>query len=183
MVKLFLIGYRCTGKSTVGRILACKLGWPYYDTDDIIEEEMDCSIRELVTVAGWDAFRTQEKKTLRTLSQRTHGVIATGGGVVLDPENVQVMRESGLVCWLVAEPQTICRRLIMDAQSYERRPPLAGSDPCLEVGEILRQRHSYYEAAAHFKVTTEEKNPEEITREIIDLLATYNHGSLIARVE
>lgn len=128
------------------------------------------SIRELVRQEGWRDFRTREKNTLAALTFHDRCVVATGGGVVTDPENVARMRASGIVCWLVAEPMTICRRMMTDPQSQDRRPPLNDAGLLEETVNMLAQRMAAYEQAAHFSITTDGREPEEIAAEIIALL-------------
>ncbi len=86
-MKVILIGYRATGKSTVGTLLSAKLKIPFVDTDMLVEKNMEMPIKEIVALHGWDFFRNKEKETVLTLTQEGTCVIATGGGVVLDKEN------------------------------------------------------------------------------------------------
>ena len=83
-MKVVLIGYRATGKSTVGRILSAKLKIAFWDTDLMVEKSMAMPVKEIVALHGWDFFRAKEKETIKYLTQKEAWVIATGGGVVLD---------------------------------------------------------------------------------------------------
>jgi shikimate kinase len=87
MMKIIVIGYRCTGKTSVGKKIAERLGIPFNDTDEIIQSHTNKTIWEIVDEKGWDAFRAEERATIRKLSSLTDGVIAAGGGAVTDPEN------------------------------------------------------------------------------------------------
>ncbi|MBN1470985.1 MAG: shikimate kinase, partial [Syntrophaceae bacterium] len=108
-MKVVLIGYRATGKSTVGRLLAAKLKIPFWDTDAMVEKVIDMPIKEIVALHGWDYFREKEKETIKFLMQKEDCVIATGGGVVLFRENIDLLKQnvdllkkSGVIIWLNA---------------------------------------------------------------------------------
>src|SRR5262249_557274 len=120
---LFLIGYRCTGKTTVARLLAENLGWDWIDADSALEARYEKSIRQIFAEEGEAGFRDKEKKIFAELCQLRGHVIATGGGVVLRDINRQRMRSSGKVVWLTAEARTIWNRLQADPITAERRPP------------------------------------------------------------
>ncbi|MEN8689983.1 MAG: shikimate kinase, partial [Desulfobacterales bacterium] len=102
MNNLFLIGYRCTGKTSAGRTLAAKLGWTFVDSDRVITVEIGCSIAEFIAANGWAAFRETERKVIIRLSEMDRQVVAAGGGAVIADENVERMRSSGKVIWLQA---------------------------------------------------------------------------------
>jgi len=128
-MKVVLIGYRATGKSTVGRILADKLNIAFRDTDAMIEENMEMPIKEIVAIHGWDYFRAKERETIKTLTQKEDCVIATGGGVVLFRENidllkqnVDLLKQAGVIIWLNAPLQDIIDRLKQDAKKEAKRP-------------------------------------------------------------
>lgn len=162
---LYLIGYRASGKSSVGRVLGSRLRWPFLDMDREIERRTGRSIRELVEAEGWEAFRLREKELVREIAQRKGLVVATGGGVVLDPRNVEDLRASGLVVLLWVDPEEIVRRLAFDPQEG-RRPPLKG-DLLGEVREVLEERREKYFSAAHLVVEATSKVPEEVAQEIL----------------
>jgi shikimate kinase len=111
---LFLVGYRCTGKTSVGRTLADLLRRPFVDTDAIVAAEACRAIRDIVSQRGWDYFRDRERSVVRRVCRGKGQVVATGGGVVLDPSNVSAVRRSGWVVWLKCRPATIHRRMTSD---------------------------------------------------------------------
>ena len=128
-MKVVLIGYRATGKSTVGRILADKLKINFWDTDAMVEKNMEMPIKEIVALHGWDYFRAKEKEIIKFLIQKEDCVISTGGGVVLYRENVNLLKQnvdllkqSGVIIWLNAPLQDIIDRLKKDAQKEDTRP-------------------------------------------------------------
>lgn len=162
---IILIGYRGCGKTTVGTILSRELGRPFVDMDLVIEGKYGLCLAEVIERFGWEHFRKEEKAQILRFSQRLGLVVATGGGVVLDPENVCLLRASGWVFLLWASPEEIVKRLAADPQP-SRRPPLKGS-LLEEVHEVLREREAKYREAAHFVVESSGRSPEEVAREIL----------------
>ncbi|MEN6639518.1 MAG: shikimate kinase [Smithella sp.] len=176
-MKVVLIGYRATGKSTVGRILADKLNIAFRDTDAMIEENMEMPIKEIVAIHGWDYFRAKERETIKTLTQKEDCVIATGGGVVLFRENidllkqnVDLLKQAGVIIWLNAPLQDIIDRLKQDAKKEAKRPQFTPGNIVQETIDIMRQRLPLYQSAADYTVDTLNKNPEEIAEEIYQYL-------------
>ena len=166
-MNIILIGYRCSGKSAVGRILAKDLGLKLVDTDQVLEERVGCTIDQYVAENGWDPFRMIEKMVVRSVSGQGNRVIATGGGVVLDLENVHYLRESGWVIWLKTSLSTLHERMKRDEESGRVRPGLAGGSPLAEIEAILAQRTPLYDRASDYVVNTDEKSPRMVSKEII----------------
>jgi shikimate kinase len=154
-MNLFLIGYRCTGKSTVGKRLAARISWAFIDTDAAVVAGTGVSISELVAREGWPAFRRAERDVIDRLCRKERQVVATGGGVVLDEENVRKMRGAGRVIWLTASPETIRRRMLADDASPGQRPPLTDGGLDAEIRETLTRRRDRYAAAADMTVDTD----------------------------
>jgi shikimate kinase len=165
-MNLILIGYRCTGKSSVGRKLSELLHAPFCDTDFLIELNAGKSIRQMVEEEGWPFFREREKDVVRQLAEVQGGVIATGGGVVLDGENRAVLKKAGVCVWLVADVETILGRMEADAATAGQRPPLSDKDVRREVTEGLAEREPLYRDLADVSVNTAGRRPEEIVRRI-----------------
>ncbi len=164
---LVLIGYRATGKTAVGALLARKLGRAFVDLDQVLEEEMGRSIAELVAEKGWAEFRRREKELVARYGQTRGLVLATGGGAVLDPENVEVLRKNGVVIWLQAEPATIRDRLRRDEPKESQRPSLTGSGTLDEVTEVLRTRTPLYVAAAHVVIDTAGHSVPQVVEKVL----------------
>ena len=101
-MNIVLIGYRCTGKSSIGELLSRRLKWGFVDTDELIEREAGLNIEDIVAKKGWDEFRRIEKEVVKKVSCFDSFVIATGGGVVLDPENVSRLQKNGWIIWLLS---------------------------------------------------------------------------------
>ena len=106
-MNLFLIGYRCTGKSSVGRSLSTRLGRPFVDTDSLLVSERGMSIKQIVDTYGWEVFRQIEHATVKLVCSMDRRVVATGGGVVLNADDVTLMQKGGRIVWLRATPETI----------------------------------------------------------------------------
>ncbi|HMK65559.1 MAG TPA: shikimate kinase [Thermodesulfobacteriota bacterium] len=166
-MQIILIGYRCTGKSSVGRQLAEKLDLTFYDTDQMITAHIGKSIRELVAEKGWAAFRREEKNIIDKIAFWGPAVIALGGGAILDPENRATIRASGTVIWLSAGLETILKRMSSDSLNADNRPSLTDKSWHEEVRETLEQRISIYRDLALMQVDTEGKSIEEISSEIV----------------
>ena len=161
---LYLIGYRGTGKSTVARVVAARLGRPWCDADQLLEQTHGKSIRQIFADEGEAGFRAKEAAILQGLSTRTTSVIATGGGVVLLPENRALLKQ-GHVVWLQAAPEAIWRRLQADAATAERRPNLAQGGMA-EIEQLLTQREPFYRECAQHVVDATSASPEAIADDI-----------------
>lgn len=173
-MNLYLIGYRCTGKSSVGRLLAEAMDWTFVDMDQELVSEAGIPIEEIVDSRGWKYFRDQESKLLQQLSRATEQVISTGGGVVTVPENITIMHGSGKVVWLHASPGTIAARMEADKSTADQRPPLHGDDSVVEIEEVLAERLPLYDEAMHLQVETDDLSVEEVSESIIRWLKTLS---------
>jgi shikimate kinase len=169
-MKVVLIGYRATGKSTVGRILSAKLKIAFWDADAMLEKSMAMPVKEIVALHGWDFFRAKEKETIKTLAQKNTCVIATGGGVVLAQENVDLLKQVGVIIWLNAPLQDIVDRLNKDAQSAAIRPQFTDGNIVQETVDMMKQRILLYENAADHTVDTASKSAVQVAEEIYQYL-------------
>jgi len=169
-VNVVLIGYRGTGKSTVGRKIADTLKMPFYDTDALIQKRTGRVIKEIVEEGGWEAFRKEEKKVIRGLSSIRGSVIATGGGAVMDEGNLTILKRRGFFIWLTADVGTIIERMEKDKISDEQRPSLSKDDLYRETADILAMRMPVYSDLADFTVDTSGKNIDRVAREICRVL-------------
>ncbi len=166
-MNIFLIGYRCTGKTTVGRRLAVLTGRRFVDTDDCFTDRHGVTITEFVADYGWEAFRKQESVVLDTVSREDGNVVSTGGGIVLKPENVSLMKDRGLVVWLMASKETILDRMSADPASADFRPGLTDYPLQEEIARTLAERTPLYENAMDLSVDTEGMAVEDICRRVI----------------
>ena len=144
MTNLILIGYRGTGKTTVGRRLAERLDWAFVDADDAVERAAGKSIAEIFAADGETAFRDLEQQTVAELTQRPNTVVSLGGGAVLRSENRAAIRAGGTVVWLTASPTTIHARINADATTGARRPNLTSQGGLAEIKQLLHQREAFY---------------------------------------
>ena len=174
MMKIILIGYRCTGKTSVGKKIAEQLGIPFFDTDEIIQKHTGNSIREIVDEKGWDAFRAEERATIKKLSSLTDGIIAAGGGSVMDAENRKALKQDGLCVWLTADVSTIVARMKNDRTTTTQRPPLSDGGLERETVEILEAREPFYQEMADCIVDTAGKGIDAVIDEVCSELAHYD---------
>ena len=169
-MQVILIGYRATGKTTLARLLAGRLGWQWIDADVEIERRAGKSIAEIFADEGEPAFRDLEADVIADLCQRERLVLAAGGGAPLRPESRRAMRASGKVVWLKAAAETIHGRMLRDATTADRRPDLTSRGGLEEIIELVTAREPIYQESAHLQVDTEGKDPQQIAAEILDRL-------------
>ncbi len=168
---LYLTGFRGTGKTSVGRILAPSLGRPFVDLDQIISSDAGKSIREIFDEGGESLFRDLETSALRKVSHASSSVISLGGGAILRDENADIIRQSGVCFWLDCDATTIAQRLSEDAATREQRPALTGLGELEEIREMLKQRHSRYEQTSDHRVDTNQRSIEQVAETILGILA------------
>ena len=178
LFNVFLIGYRCTGKSSVGRLLAATLGRSFVDTDSLVVSENGMSIREIVDSRGWEVFRRLEHIALQQVCSMDRRVAATGGGIVLDIDNVELMKKSGRIIWLRASSETIKARMSQDQASETLRPALTSTDSISEIEETLAKRAPLYKQAMDFWVDTDSARLDEIRDVILRRLIELDNDGL-----
>ncbi len=128
-------------------------------------------ISEIIELSGWDVFRNMEKTIIRKVCSKTGFVVATGGGAVLDNDNVISMKKSGTLVWLKASPETIKKRMAQDPTSKDFRPPLTSKGFIDEIEETVISRNPYYSKAMNFYVDTDFKSIDEIFDLIINKIS------------
>lgn len=170
VMNIVLIGYRCSGKTTVGKLLARDLKREFLDTDRLIERKTGLPIHSYVSQKGWSDFRAVEREVVSDVASRDDLVIATGGGVVIDRENVRNLKKNGWVVWLDTEVPVIRERMKKTQKSDEFRPALSGTDPLKEIEMILHERAPFYEDAGDHTVDTNGQNPVEVGQAIMRAL-------------
>ena len=169
-MNLFLIGYRCSGKTTIGKSIAMTIDWPFVDSDLLVIKESGKSIKDIIDTEGWDAFRHMERSALKQICTDDRQVVATGGGVVLDEANIQAMKTSGMVVWLDATAETIQKRMLQDRNTGNFRPALTDKGRIEEIEGMLLKRNPYYDSASDFYIGTDDVPVSEITKRIIKKL-------------
>lgn len=173
---IYLTGYRSTGKTTVGRSLADVLGLDFADADEVLTAEAGKDVASIVAEEGWEGFRDRESAVLERLAEHGGIVVATGGGVILRPQNTEIMRQTGTVVWLTAEPGVIRSRMGADSVTPSQRPSLTGQDALAEIESVLLQRGPLYAAAAHVTIATDDLAVSEIVREIFEQAGQCHAG-------
>ena len=156
-VNVYLIGMMGSGKSTIGKILAQKLNYRFFDTDILIEKVAQRTIPEIFATEGESYFRDLETKVLQELSAYNHSAIATGGGIVEKPVNWSFLRQ-GLIVWLDADLEVLQQRVAQDTNR-----PLAG-----KLKLLLAKRRSLYAQADLQVISDRIKTPEQVATEIIN---------------
>jgi shikimate kinase len=173
-MNLFLIGYRCSGKTTIGKSIAMTIDWSFVDSDILVIQECGKTIKDIIATAGWDAFRRMERSTLKQICTKERQVVATGGGVVLDKANIKTMKTNGMVIWLGATAETIQKRMLQDKNTGNFRPALTDKGRMEEIEDMLLKRNPYYESASDFCIHTDNMPVYEITNKILDKLNEKN---------
>jgi shikimate kinase len=167
---LVLIGYRATGKTSVGIRLAEALHRPFVDLDQVLVSEAGRSVADIVAQDGWAEFRRLEKALVARYRDAQRLVLATGGGVVLNPNNVAALRENGIIIWLTADPAAIQARLAQDQPRDANRPSLTGEDTVREVLEVLEARAPLYQAAAQISIDTTHRSVAQVVKLVLAAL-------------
>lgn len=157
------------GKSAVGRNVARKLHRRFVDLDAVIEKKQGRKVREIFDSEGEGYFRRLEKQTLREVLSENRQVIATGGGVILDSDNLQLLREKCLLIGLSASPDVLLSRVGKGA----KRPLLKGTDLRARIEELLEQRQSGY-AQAHATVDTGGLSIEQVVERVLAIINAAN---------
>lgn len=166
-MNIVLIGYRGTGKSSVGKLLAERSGRTLVSTDAEVVRRAGQAVPDIVKQHGWDHFRDLETEVCRDLAGKNQLIIDTGGGAILRKENVDQLKAMGILFWLTAEVPTISRRIGADTQ----RPSLTGAKSFVEeIEEVLRERTPKYQAAADHVIATDSKTVGEIADAIQGIL-------------
>ncbi|MEW5758601.1 MAG: shikimate kinase [Candidatus Omnitrophota bacterium] len=164
MKNIYLVGFMGTGKTAVAKMLSHKLSRPYLDLDEEIVKKEGCSINEIFEKGGETFFRKIEKQLVLEISEKNNLVVSCGGGVLLDKENVQTLKKSGIVICLNAPAEEIYERIKDD----KSRPLLKVPNPLEKIKELLHIRKPYYELADH-AVDTTGLSVEDITGKILQL--------------
>jgi shikimate kinase len=176
-VNVILIGFRGSGKTTVGRALSERLGIEFIDCDDWIERQAGISIREIFERHGETHFRTIESQALVELAKLDGKVIATGGGAALKYQNMQIFkRQDSRIFFLEVGPEAAFSRIQSDHSTRARRPALTDKDPFTEVKEQIEFRRPYYLKGADATISTDGRAVEEIVKDLLDRLGQAEGG-------
>lgn len=164
MNNIFLIGFMGCGKSTVSAYMAKEYGMDVVEMDEEIVNREKMSIPEIFESKGEAYFRDAESKLLQDLEKQDNKVVSCGGGAILRKENVELMKKSGTIVFLTAEPETILERVKDD----DNRPLLKGNKNIEYIKELLEKRYPQYEIAADLVIKTDKKEVKDICKEILE---------------
>ncbi len=173
-MNIFLTGYRCTGKSSTGKILAGLIQAPFVDTDRMIEEQWNTSIADMVHTHGWEGFRKREKQIFTRIVQSgdqkgSYQVVATGGGMVMDPDNRNLIRTRGVGVWLQADARIIAERLVRDRDFLDARPRFDDRVSLMEeTMNTIQYRQPLYRECSSLILDAGKDSPEELAHKIRD---------------
>ncbi len=173
-VGVMLVGFRATGKSTVGRMVAERLGLRFLDMDELLVGRYGPIDRQ-VAEGGWSLFREREQRLLAELAAEDGVVVATGGGAVLHKDLWPRIKRRFLVVWLHAPEQVIGARLAADERTAVQRPSLTGKDPLSEIASLLDERRPLYQAACHVRVDGAQP-AQEVAERIVALCRAGGQG-------
>jgi shikimate kinase len=166
-----LVGFMGTGKTSVGQVLARKLGWQFVEVDARIEQMAGKSTPDIFAQDGEIAFRELEIEAIKQVARSRKQVIACGGGVVLNTINITRLKDTSVLVLLTASPGTVLKRTSVDRDS---RPMLAtANDPAARIRELLKYRRPYYERSTDFMINTSKNSLEQVADQIIEKLRTY----------
>lgn len=160
--RVLLVGMMGAGKTTVGRLVAAELGWPYLDSDEEVERTTGHSVRELFATSGEAAFRAAESTVLADAVARPGpAVVSVAGGAVLDPVNRSLLRRAGVVVWLRARPATLGAR-VGDGTGR----PLLGEQPPAALARLDAERRPFYAEVADAVVDVDDLTPPEAAEQV-----------------
>lgn len=174
--RVLLVGMMGSGKTTVGRLLASRLGWRYVDSDEEVEALTGKTVKQLFESGGEQAFRPLESEALAAaVDDDEPAVVSVAGGAVLDPANRALLRKAGTVVWLRASPETLLRRIQasdrVDAEHDDHRPLLV-DDPAGTLVRLERERRPIYGEVADAVVDVDDLDPGEVVERVIQQLQT-----------
>jgi shikimate kinase len=159
---LALAGFMGTGKSSVARLACEHLQFGFLDTDELIENQTGKSITEIFAQNGEESFRALERDVVQKLAARRNTVISTGGGLIVDPDNLASLKTHALVVCLWASPEVIFERV----RSQTHRPLLKSPDPLARIRELLEQRKPLYRQA-DVMILTDHRSPKEVVQQVL----------------
>ena len=160
-----LTGFMAVGKTIVGRRVARRLNWRFVDLDRVVEEAEGMKVHEIFERNGEDYFRAAEKRALQRLMREENQVLATGGGAIVDEENLRLLKEKSLLVCLTAAPETLLHR----SGGAKKRPLLEGGDRKERIEELLRRREKSY-AQAHAIIDTDSLSVDDVVEKIVEVI-------------
>jgi shikimate kinase len=166
---IYLVGMMGAGKTTLGRALAQRLGREFVDCDRVLVERTGVAVATIFEIEGEEGFRRRESAVLAEMAKRDACVIATGGGIVLDPSNRRMLRESGTVVYLRARAESLWERTRHDSS----RPLLTTPDPRARIAELLEAREPLYKECAHLVIDTGAQSASTLVGRVLAALREH----------
>ncbi|MCX7820243.1 MAG: shikimate kinase [Brevinematales bacterium] len=167
-MNIYLIGFRGSGKTTLGKILAKELHREFVDIDRLIEEKEREKISQIFNKKGEEYFRKIESLILKEISVKDNQVVSTGGGIVISEENRKIIKETGITIYLTTDIETTHKRIQFD----KNRPQLTDKSPLEEIKFLIEKRRPYYEELADYTIDTSKNNIEQCVKNIKEFLLT-----------
>ncbi|HLD36361.1 MAG TPA: shikimate kinase [Planctomycetota bacterium] len=171
-MNIVLVGFRGTGKSSVGELLAREIKWKFVDADQYIEKRFGFMIAELFEKQGESLFRMLESDVINELCRLDSHVIAAGGGAVLKYKNVKNLKRNGMVFLLEADCDVIYQRIMKDDKAGKTRPRLTKKNMYDEIKSLMESRVPYYKQAADHTIDTSKSTPKDVVHKICEILRT-----------
>jgi len=163
-MNIYLVGFMGTGKTSVGKELARKKKWKFLDLDELIELRDKRTISDIFALEGEAYFRRLERKTLKEVAKENKFIVGCGGGVVINKDNIKVMKETGIIICLKATPTVILKR----TKDTNIRPLLNVNNPKDKIELLLKLRSPYY-ALAHRCIDTSKLSVKEVAEQVLKL--------------
>ncbi len=169
-MNIILVGFRGTGKTTVGKLLADEIKWKFVDADEHIEKRFGFMIAELFEKQGESLFRMLESDVINELCRLDSHVIAAGGGAVLKYKNVKNLKRNGIVFLLEADCDVIYQRIMKDDKAGKTRPRLSKKNLYDEIKALIESREAYYKQSAEHTINTSKTTPQQVVNEVCEIL-------------
>lgn len=170
---IYLTGYRGTGKTSVGTIVAQSLGWPMIDLDEVVEKEAGRSIRQIFEDGGESLFRELESRALFSVPVTPQVVVSLGGGAILSKENRHWIHHNGTCLWLDSDAETLAERIHGDESTEKRRPALTNLGSLDEIRRLLDERRPFYEEVADHRIETGGKTIDQVAEEVLSFYGNH----------
>ena len=172
-MNIFLIGFRGTGKTTIGKIISRMLDREFIDADEYLEQKERKTVKDIFDEGGEKLFREMESRVIAELCLLDNKIIATGGGVILREENVKKLKKNGVLILLTADVDTICKRIYRDKFTQQRRPSLTDRNGYQEIEYLLEYRKPLYDKAADFVLNTDSMSVNDAARKIVNFIKNH----------
>ena len=167
MHSILLTGFRATGKSLIGKLLAERLGYHFIDTDHELCRRNQQTVEEIVAERGWQGFRMVERALLQEMAGQKKTVLAVGGGAIEHEDIWPLLRSGHFIVWLQADKETILSRMAADDTSSKQRPALTSQNIEDEVAEVLARRSPLYQSGSDMTLDTATRTPVELVEQIL----------------